>query len=82
MHIHKSFIKAHFTYCSSVWNNSLKNDSDKLEIMNKRAFIYVYNDFSSQYDRVTNKMTLTRRRCQDMLIIFLKALTNRWPAYI
>ena len=27
-------------------------------------------------------MTLACRRCQDMLIIVLKALTNRWPAYI
>ena len=27
-------------------------------------------------------MTLAFRRCQDMLIIVPKALTNRWPAYI
>ena len=37
MHIHKSFIMAHFTYCSSVWHNCLKTDSDKLEEMNERA---------------------------------------------
>ena len=24
MHIYKSFIMAHFTYCSSVWHNCLK----------------------------------------------------------
>ena len=45
--------------------------------MNERALTYVYNDFSSEYDRLINN-----RRCQDMLIIVLKALTNRWPAYI
>ena len=50
--------------------------------MNERALRYVYNDFSSEYDRLTNKMTLACWRCQDMLIIVLKALTNRWPAYI
>ena len=51
--------------------------------MNERALRYVHNDFSSEYDRLTNKMTLACRRCQDMLIIvFIKALTNRWPAYI
>ena len=82
MHIHKSFIMVHFTYCSSVWNNCLKTDSDKLEIMNERALRYVYKDFSSEYGRLTNKMTLACRRCQDMLIIVLKALTNRRPAYI
>ena len=49
--------------------------------MNERALRYVYNDFSYEYDRLTNKMTLACRRCQDMLIIVLKALTNRWPAY-
>ena len=42
----------------------------------------MHYDFSSEYDRLTNKMTLACRRCQDMLIIVLKALTNRWPAYI
>ena len=73
---------AHFTYCSSVWHNCLKTDSDKLEKMNERALRHVHNDFSSEYDRLTNKMTLACRRCQDMLIIVLKALTNRWPAYI
>ena len=76
MHIYKSFIMAHFTY-SSVWHNCLKTDSDKLEKMNERALRYVHNDFSSEYDRLTNKMTLACRRCQDMLIIVLKALTNR-----
>ena len=45
--------------------------------MNERALRYVHNE----YDRLTNKMTLACRRCQDMLIIVLKALTNRWPAY-
>ena len=61
MHIHKSFIMAHFTYhayCSSVWHNCLKTDNDKLEKMNERALRYVHNDFSSEYDRLTNKMTL------------------------
>ena len=82
MYIHKSFIMAHFTYCSSVWYNCLKIDNDKLEKMNERALRYVHNDFSSEYDRLTNKMTLACRRCQDMLIIVLKALTNRWPAYL
>ena len=82
MHIYKSFIMAHFTYCSSVWHNCLKTDNDKLEKMNERALRYVHNDFSSEHDRLTNKMTLACRRCQDMLIIVLKALTNRWPAYI
>ena len=50
--------------------------------MNERALIYVYNDFSSEYGRLTNNMTLAHRRCQDLLIIVLKAPTNRWPAYI
>ena len=61
---------------------SLKTDSDKLEKMNERALRFVPNDFSSEYDRLTNKMTLACRCCQDILIIVLKALTNRWPAYI
>ena len=69
---------AHFTYCSSVWNNCLETDRDKLEIhvVNERALRYVYNDFSSEYDRLTNKMTLSCRHCQDMLIIGLLTLRD------
>ena len=42
----------------------------------------ISHNFLSEYDRLTSKMTLACRRCQDMLIIVPKALTNRWPAYI
>ena len=43
--IHRAFIMPHFTYCSSVWNSCLKEDSNRLERLHERALRYVLNDF-------------------------------------
>lgn len=35
----------HFTYCSSVWNSCLKEDSDRLERLHEIALRYVLMTF-------------------------------------
>ena len=74
----------HFTYCSSVWNSCLKEDSDQLERLHERALRYVFNDFSNGYDSLCYKIgySLSCRRKQDMLLIIFKALYNNMPQYI
>ena len=37
----RAFITPHFTYCSSIWNSCLKEDSDRSECLHKRALRYV-----------------------------------------
>ena len=39
--IYRAFIMPHVTYCSSVWNGCLKEDSDRLERLHERALRYV-----------------------------------------
>lgn len=74
----------HFTYCSSVWNSCLKEDSDRIERLHERALRYVFNDFSNGYDSLCYKIgySLSCRRKQDMLLIIFKALYNNMPQYI
>lgn len=74
----------HFTYCSSVWNSCLKEDSDRLERLHERALRYVFNDFSNECDSLCYKIgySLSCRRKQDMLLIIFKALYNNMPQYI
>ena len=83
MRIYRSFIMSHFSYCSSVWNNCLKEDSNRLERLHERALRYVYNDFSSEYSTLCGKIgySLANRRIQDIVIITFKALTSRFPTY-
>ena len=82
--IYRAFIMPHFTYCSSVWNSCLKEDSDRLERLHERALRYVFNDFCNGYDSLCSKIgySLSCRRKQDMLLIIFKALNNSMPQYI
>ena len=41
-----------FSYCSSIWNSCLKEDSDRLERLHERALRYVFNDFSNGYQTI------------------------------
>ena len=81
---YRAFIMSHFTYCSSIWNSCLKEDSDRLERLHERSFIYVFNDFLNGYDSLCYKIrhSLSCRRKQDMLSIIFKALNNNMPQYI
>ena len=67
MCLYKSFILPHFSYCSTVWNNYLKADCEKLEKFNERALRYIYNDLSSDYIDLANRTggTLANRRILD-----------------
>ena len=74
----------HFTYCSSVWNSCLKEDSHSLARLHERALRYVFNDSCNGYDSLWSKIgySLSCRRKQDMLLIIFKALKNSMPQYI
>ena len=82
--IYRTFIMPHFTYCSSIWNSCLKEDSERLERLHERALGYVFNDFSNGYDSLCYKIgySLSCRRKQDMLLIIFKSLNNNMPQYI
>ena len=38
------FIIRHFCYCSMVWHFINKQDSDKLDLLNKRILRFILND--------------------------------------
>ena len=82
--LYKSFIIPHFSYCSSVWQNCLKADSNKLEKLNERALRYIYKDFGTDYQILagSNGGTLEDRRKIEILNIVFKALNNLLPSYI
>ena len=47
LRLYKAFILPHFYYCSMVWHFSSKQDSDKLDLLNKRIR-FIFKDFNSE----------------------------------
>lgn len=50
LHLYKAFILTHFYYCSMVWHFSSKQDSDKLDLLNKRILRFIFKDFNSDFN--------------------------------
>ena len=83
--LYNSFIMSYFTYCSTIWHNCMKSDSDRLDKLNERALRYIYSDQSSTYAGESTEgtsYTLADRRIQDMLILVFKAVNNLLPTYL
>ena len=80
--LYNSFLLSHLQYCSIIWHNCLKQDTDKLEEINKRALRVVYDDYHSTYNELLKKAgrtTLFSRRIQNIAIIIYKSVNNIAP---
>ena len=76
---------SYFTFCSTVWLNFVKSDSEKLEKLNERAPRYIYSGRSpTNAGELTERpsYTLAYRRLQDMIILVFKAVNNLLPTYL
>ena len=64
LRLYKAFILPHFHYCSMVWHFSSKQDSDKLDLLNKRIrFI-----FKNTIIYLKGTVNLKDKRLQNMTI--------------
>ena len=55
LRFYKAFILPHFYYCSMVCHFSSKQDSDKLDLLNKRILRFIFKDFNSEYNKLLKK---------------------------
>ena len=55
LRLYKAFILPHFYYCSKVWYFSSKQDSDKLDLLNKHILRFIFKDFNFEYNDVLKK---------------------------
>ena len=76
LRLYKAFILPHFCYCSMVWHFSSKQDSDKLDLLNKRILRFIFKDFNSKYNNFLTKRAGTAnfkdKRLQNMILTILK----------
>ena len=77
LRLYKAFILPHFYYCSMVWHFSSKQDSDKLDLLNKRILRFIFKDFNSEYNNLLKKAgtaNLKDKRLQNMILTIFKCL--------
>ena len=82
----KAFILPRFYYCSMVWHFSSKQDSDKLDLLNKLILWFIFKDFNSEYNNLLEKAgtaNLKDKRLQNMLLTIFKCLNfSDYPRYL
>ena len=75
--IFKSFIRSNFNFCPIVWHFCSKANTNKLEKLQYRALRIVYNDYTSSYESLQEKVklqTLHLNRLQNIAIETFKCL--------
>ena len=77
LRLYNAFILPHFYYCSMVWCFSSKQDSDKLDLLNKRILQFIFKNFNSEYNNLLKKAgtaNLKDKRLQNMILTIFKCL--------
>ena len=55
LRLYKAFILPHLQYCSLIWHFCGTRNYDKLESLNKRISLFIFNDSISSYDELLKK---------------------------
>ena len=85
LHIFKTSILPHLTYCSLVWHFIRSPDKRKLERLQERGQRAVFKDNCGSYDELLSKAklpTLCNRRLQDVATLMFKVKHGICPTYI
>ena len=83
--IYYSFIVSNFNYCPLTWHFCGKTSTKKMEKIQERAMLFIYNDYVSDYDSLLLKSklpTLKAMRLRTMTIETFKILNNQGPVYL
>ena len=81
----KTFIFSHFKYCPVIWHFCGRNNSNKLEQIQKSALNIALKSSSSVYELLLRQASLTSlelERQKSILIEVYKTLNNLNPAYL
>ena len=74
LRLYKALILPHFYYCSMVLHFSSKQDSVKLDLLNKRILQFVFKDFNFEYNNLIKRVgtvNLKDKRLQNMILTIL-----------
>ena len=77
LRLYKALILPHFYYCSMVLHFSSKQDSVKLDLLNKRILQFVFKDFNFEFNNLLKRagtVNLKDKRLQNMILTIFKCL--------
>ena len=83
--IFKSFIRSNFNYCPIVWHFCSKANTEKLERLQYRALRICFNDYTSSYESLLQKVKLPTLHLGRLRLIAtetFKCLHKISPPYI
>ena len=83
--IFKSFIQSNFNYCPFIWHFWSKANTEKLEKLQYRALRIVFNDYTSSYENLLNRVklpTLHINRLRCIATETYKCINNLSPEYL
>ena len=81
----ESFIMANFNYCPLVWYFCNSTSTLKQERIQKRALLFLFDDYESDYAHLlakANKPTIEVRKLRNLAIEIFKTLNNLNPAFM
>ena len=81
----QSFIYAHFNYCSLIWHYSSSKSINKVEMIQKRALRFIFNDNSSSYEELlikAKKNVMSINRLRTLCIEIFKTINNMNPPFM
>ena len=78
----ENFIYTNFNYCPLVWHFCNQKSSQKVENLQKRAFQFLQNDYTSSYNDLlenSSKSTMTVQRLRTLCLEIFKTLYQLNP---
>ena len=85
LRLYKAFIPPHFCYCSVVWHFSSTQDSDKLDLLDKRILRFIFQDFNSENNTLLKRAgtaNLKDKCLQNIILTIFKCLHfSDYPRY-
>ena len=84
--LYKAFILPYFYFCSAVWHFCGAQNTDKIEVLNKRILRFILGNFKSAYYNLLDKVncaSLYNKRIHNMLILLYESLfLTNYPNYM
>ena len=79
-----NFVMSNFNYCSQVWNFSSAQSFNKIENLQKRALLFLLNDYCSTYEDLLETsccQNMNLRRQRTLRTEIYKTLNKLNPGY-
>ena len=83
--IYNSYINSNFNYCPLIWMYSGKISMSKLEKIDKRALMFVTNDYISNYELLCTKekqLSIYKKCIKSVAIQMFKVRKDQSPSFI